>query len=768
MLLNGKWKLRFVEQTLATPENPDELNGAELTAIDAEVPGNVELDLERAGLLPDLKKGENVFATRKYEVCRWWYSRTFETAEFAPGERVFLVFEGLDCLATIWINNIKVGESANMLVPREFDVTDALNPESGGNNEIVVRLDSAVLAARKNEVSPGNFSRGARSDGITIRKAPHMFGWDIMPRLVSAGIWRSVRLETRAPTKWRWVYWATKSVDLEKRTAQVHLEWNFETDELHIDDFKITVSLGLRGKDVLNREFQVRQTRDTVILDLNDVEFWWPNGYGESVLYDIVVELRDGNGEIRDEWKGRIGIRTLKLKRSEYMTKEGDGDFVFIVNDEKVYAKGTNWVPLDASHSQDTRHVIGTLEMATDLHCNMIRCWGGNVYEDHEFFDYCDEHGIMIWQDFALGCSIYPDTPEFHELIREEAVSIVKKLRNHASLALWAGNNEIDEACRWSGWDIDPNDDQISRKVLAAVVRNEDPYRSYLPSSPYRSEEMFKLGNHEYLKPEDHLWGPRLDVKTPFFAESNAVFVSEFGFHGMPSVESLKEMLDPEYLWPWQDNPQWLAKAVRSLPGMTNHDYRIPLMGQQMEVMFGGIPENLDDYVLASQIIQAESLKFFIELWRSGKWRRSGLLWWNLRDGWPIISDAIVDYYNRRKLAYEYVKTSQAPLCLACVETDGKVRVAALKEGFDSGSGRVKITDFATGRVLAEEDFTLEPNINTFLTTPLETPSEMEIWLLEWKAENGDQGRNHYVAGPRPYDLEFYKRWLSQQASSQQ
>jgi len=462
---------------------------------------------------------------------------------------------------------------------------------------------------------------------------------------------------------------------------------------------------------------------------------------------------------VLDTHRCRIGLRTAKLEYTEVTTPEQPGEFVFVVNGVKVFAKGTNWVPLDAFHSRDLQHLKPTLDMLVDLNCNMVRCWGGNVYESDAFFDLCDEHGVMVWQDFAFACAIYPD--EIIPAVRQEAEEVVRRLRNHASLVLWCGNNEIDHTYFWTGMGIDPNTDKISRQVLAEVVRRQDPFRSYLPSSPYVGPEAMRLGGDANLTPEQHLWGPRDDFKGAFYTGSQAHFVSEIGYHGCPDRRSLEQMMEPNYLWPWQDNEQWLTHAVRPLPRMTDYNYRIPLMAKQIAVLFDTVPDNLDDFILASQISQAEALKFFIERWRQRKWRTTGILWWNLRDGWPIISDAIVDYYHRKKLAYVYIKRVQTDVCAMLSEAeDGVHTLIVVNDTLHPVAGEVEVTDADSGNQLLHAAFTVEPNGKS-VAGSVPQVQQPAMWLIRWKLSDGSAFLNHYLAGNRPFLLEQYRRWMN-------
>jgi len=408
------------------------------------------------------------------------------------------------------------------------------------------------------------------------------------------------------------------------------------------------------------------------------------------------------------------------------------------------------------------QHLRRTFDLAVDLNCNMIRCWGGNVYEDRAFFDLCDVYGVMVWQDFAMACAMYPQTDEFAEAIRVEAEHVVRKFRNHASLALWAGDNECDIFHVYSKIETrKPADNRATREVLPEVLRRLDPQRDYLPSSPYLSEALWNLPaeqRHTHM-PEDHLWGPRDDFKGKFYTTSAAHFVSETGYHGCPCVETLREIFDPEFLWPWRDNDQWLTHATRPTPDSTEFNYRIPLMADQIAYLFKNIPQTIEDFSLASQISQAEANKFFLERWRMGKWRRTGILWWNLRDGWPIISDAIVDYSYRRKLAYEYTKRLQADVCVMCGEPDaGGHSVVVANDTLAPAAGHLIVRDADTNNVLFEADYSVPANENKTLG---EIPSAAKpaMWLIEF-THGGKPLRNHYLAGPRPFRLDDYKRWL--------
>ncbi|HNX34848.1 MAG TPA: glycoside hydrolase family 2 [Kiritimatiellia bacterium] len=757
--MDGDWQLSYGVQRPGGPRTPSELASAGWPTIAAAVPGNVEIALMKVGKLPDLAVGNNIYLLRDWEQYQWWYQRKFATPKRQDKARVELVLEGIDCMGTVFLNGRMLGETRNMFIAHRFDVTDLLAAD-GVENELTVRLDSAVIAGRQHQPAAVEGAFLGNWESLSVRKAPSMYGWDIAPRIVSAGLWRSVRLESLPATRWSGVYFATLQADPSKGKARVMVDWHFVTEAFDIDRWQVRVSLGRDGKTVHTSSQAVVNPHGRQSFDVSPVALWWPRGYGAQPLYDLVLELLDGDGKVLDTWRQPVGLRTIKLVRSDITTNEKPGEFVFVVNGEKVFIKGSNWVPLDSLHSRDQRQLPAAFEMVVDLNCNMLRCWGGNVYEDHDFFDLCDRNGVMVWQDFALACAIYPQTDAFANEIRIEAEAVVRKLRNHPCLALWAGNNEIDDAYTgWFGFPLDPNTDRLSRHVLPEVIRQYDPLRDFLPSSPYHSPAMIQAGNQSHLKPEDHLWGPRDDFKSRFYTSSPAHFVSETGYHGCPDRKSLEQMMDPAFVWPWQNNEQWLTHAVRPLPSMTSYNYRIPLMAKQTAVLFATVPENLDDFILASQISQAEADKFFIELSRSAKWKRTGILWWNVRDCWPIISDAVVDYYNRPKLAYRYIKRVQSDVCAMCGEPEGGHHpLVVVNDTLAEVKGQVTVRDLDSQKAVFAADFRVSRNGREVVGS-IPQSAKPAMWLIEWTV--GEQKfQNHYLAGPRPFKLDDYKRWL--------
>ena len=762
MDLNGVWKLYYYPAYEQEITSVAELKNADVPCIPATVPGNVELDLSAAGILPkDLFKGMNILKAEQFEHYDWWYETEF-IAPAAPAEDqdVFLRFGAVDCYAEYFVNGEKIGESANMFVAQEFDVTGQLY--YGQTNTLHVHIRSAILESAKKEVEPNCvfYSSHRTKEHLHTRKAAHGYGWDIMPRAISAGIWRDVTLDYKNKCRFRYFNLSTWKA-VEGGVSEAYLTYDLElTAPYVLQNFTCTVS-GSCGDSSFSCTVPAKGRAERVFLEIPNSKLWWPKHYGEPNLYDVHIELVSADGKVRIAADTKFGLRTVQLKHSD-LVEEGGG-FEFIINNTRIMAMGSNWVPMDVYHSRDASRYEKALNLADEAGCNILRCWGGNVYEDHAFFDYCDAHGIMVWQDFAMACHYYPQSEDFLRVIEAEAEWVVRTYFNHASIVLWSGDNEIDEQTAARGGD--PGNNRITREILPHVVQRWDPHRPYIASSPYVSPRAFAAGSSAQgskLKPEDHLWGPRAFHKDAFFRDSAAYFVSESGYHGCPARSSLEKFLDADMVWPYTDNEQWNLHSTDQM----NNPGRVQLMHKQVKQMFGKVPETIDDYVLASQICQAEAKKYFIERIRVNMQRNGGIIWWNLVDGWPQESDAVVDYYYEKKLAYSYIKRSQQGFMIMADE---------LKKGWTQSivccnstqkpvSGQCTISDLDTGEVLLNTSFTAAANANTLLADIPAWHSEQRMLIIAWEAD-GKRGFNTYLTGTPGYDFAQYKQWVQKIAA---
>lgn len=765
--LNGKWRLDYWPQGAVPVMSPAQAEGLEMQTVEATVPGNVELDLLAAGLIEAPERGSNVYKLRPIEGYQWRYSRTFPTPAHEAGDRVALNFGGIDCFAEIYVNGRHVGSADNMLIEHSCDITDALNP-SGGNT-VEVYIKSSVIEGRRQIPSTTSINF-AQVESVWVRRAPHTYGWDIMPRIVSAGLWRGVELEVLKPARIRDVHWYTSAVDVENRRAAVYLDWTIALPvELQEGRLSVEFSLSRNGRQAACGRTLVSSHAGRHIIGIDDAELWWPRGYGEPALYDAEVKLLDEQGRVVDTDRRRIGLRTIRLDFTPTHTAENPGRFCFIVNGVKVFARGSNWTPLDALHSRDAQWLDKTFELVTDLNCNMIRSWGGGVYEDTRFYELCDENGVMVWQDFGMGCTFYPQRQEFARAIEREVEAVVLKLRSHPSVALWSGNNENDQTLTigtLAPFRPDPNRDVISRQVIPMVLFELDPTRSYLPSSPYWSEEVIQNGYSQNLLPEDHLWGPRGYYKEPIYNANNCLFVSEIGYHGMPNMESLRKMFPAESLYPWTDrktrrwNEDWLTKAVRIHKEWGYTPERNNLMINQVNILFGEVPDRLEEFIFASQAVQAEAMKYFVEIHRGQKFEpKTGILWWNIRDGWPVISDAVTDYYFSKKMAYYFLRNVMQNICVLINDpVEGAYPLVAANDTRQSAGGHVTVTDAASGRKLFEGGYTVPANARSEIARIPEMEGQ-GILIITYTTPEGAL-KNHYLYGKAPFKLDEYRRLL--------
>ena len=730
LTLDGEWSLTGDGAVTVPP-------------IPATVPGNIEIALTQAGIVPDPFFGLNVEKLRPFEFNNWSYRREFELPADFPAE-ADLVFEGIDCVAEILVNGETVGRSDNAFIRHRFAADRLLR--RGEINTVVVKIQSPILAVKDIPLDHYCHCQPYNYANLTLRKPAHSYGWDIAPRMLLGGLWRGVRLEERPADRLERLYFDTlPKSDATKATLAV--SWSFHTALTCWDDFDIEIT-GRCGESEFHHVEKRNFTAGWIWIELPRPKLWYPAGYGDQNLYDVTFSV-SYHGRTLFVEKRRIGIRTVKLVYDE--TPE-NFKFRFEINHVPVMVKGSNWVPADALHGRDTGREIPILRLFSELGCNMLRIWGGGVYCSPAFYDYCDEHGIMIWQDFMMACACYPQTEEFLGKIRTEAEWVVNELRQHPSLVLWAGDNEVDQFNAGLADGRKPNRNRLTREVIPQVLERLDPGRPYLPSSPWISAGAEALGHNDMQCPEQHVWGPRDYFKSPFYADNIAAFISEIGYHGAPAVESMKKFLSPDKLWPGHNNPEWIAHS-------TIYAYRVELMYNQIRELFGFEPATLEEFVEASQAVQAEAKKFFIENTRAKKWNKSGIIWWNVMDCWPQLSDAVVDYYFNRKLAFDYIRRSQKPLQGIIGEwRNWGHEVIVTNDTLNPVDGTIKVTDADSGETLFESPFHAGANANVTVGKFDLPNGDRRLLLLHLDAGELSTG-NHYFTGRPPLDFAKYRSY---------
>lgn len=749
------WHLGLMNHSLVKksgfcPRTAAELTTSSCEIVNAEVPGNFELDLIRAGKLPkDIFFGTNILEVQKYESTHLWYFTVFQLER--TDDDAFLSFEGVDTVSEIYLDGVLLGKTENMLIPYEF----SLEGVAPGQHELMVHIIPASVYCRNQPLDVTCRSLRVNWDAVYIRKAPYMFGWDIMPRAVSGGLWRPVSVVYKPKERIEEYFCLIDHIcsDL----AKVHMQLLIHSDVDDVKEYTIRIQ-GICDDSTFFVEKQPWSFHEGIFWNIPHPKLWWPKNYGAPHLYETTVTLLR-NGEICDQVTFNLGLRTVELIRTSFAGP--DGDFHFKVNGKKIFVMGTNWVPTDVFPSRHDEKTARGLELANSLGCNMIRCWGGNAYPGNSFFDYCDRHGILVWQDFSMACGTYPTSEHFRDLFQTEVEAVIKRLRQHSCIALWSGDNECDQVYRGSGtmqdnhWvgGLDANDNVLTRRILCDSIRRLDPGHPWLPSSPYYDPAVFadmrRDGGPKFSPSEDHLWGPRDYFKGDFYYTNSVChFASETGYHGCPSPATLKKIIAEDRLLNFGDrkhceDPHWLVHAAGyDTSPNSAYAYRIPLMTRQVERLFGDAPSDINRYALESQISQAEAKKFFVEHFRIGKWYRTGILWWNIIDGWPQISDAVVDWYGTKKLAYYYLGTSQTPFCMMMDEPDenNNLTLCASNDTGTSVSVRYRVTNALTDEEILSGSCTIGSDETAKIAKFPERPI---YYLIHW--EGDCCGQNHFT-----------------------
>ena len=743
------------ENSCADISTIDGIKASGFNIIPAKVPGNTELDMMAAGLIDfDPYFGTNTIKMQDYENLHTIYFTKFDKPEICAK----LCFEGIDTIADIYINGILVKSVDNMYISHEVSLCGVSLKEK--DNELVVHIKPVMIEARKFDLPVVCNSLTYGMASLYVRKAAHMYGWDIMPRIVSSGIWKPVYIKEEKKDCIRDAYVYTLGIDKENKTAQISVYYTLTLSQDKAQDYTISVK-GVCGDSSFEGSGVLFSHCNRIGFEVKNCHYWWPRYAGAQDMYAVDITL-SYKGEVVDTMHLDVGIRTTELVRTNTTDRDGNGDFCFKVNGERIFAMGSNWVPLDPFHSRDTERLEKSFELLYDVGSNVVRCWGGNVYESDEFYSLCDKYGIMVWQDFAMGCAVYPQEQKFYDMLETEIVYIIKRLRNHPSIVLWAGDNEGDYAyMSWGGMLRNPDKNIVTREVLARLCEMHDFTRPYLPSSPYITEETMRTGADTS---EDHLWGPRDYFKGNYYKNTVCHFASETGYHACPSPKSMEKFIPKEDMWPWykengKPKDTWLVHAAcMEIGDDVAFSYRIKLMADQVITLFGKEPDNIADFAKQSQISQGEAVKYYIERFRLSKPRRSGIIWWNIVDGWPQFSDGVVDYYFCKKVGYHYIKRSQAPVCLMFDEpVNNVIDLYVANDTLENHGFTYKVTNVTDNKVVLEGGATAFSNASTKINQLKIDEGEKKFYLIEWSFDGDTEvHKNHYFTNIIDIDYDAY------------
>ena len=743
------WKILYaknsiVKESVFQPTTVTELEQSGYPIIDAIVPASFEYSLFKAGVCPDPYYSTNNWQMMQWEYYHQWYYTTIQLKDI--NKRI--VFDGIDTVAEIYVNGVLQTKSENTFIP----VTIQPNNLIEGENEIIVHILPAVIEARKYQNPTRVRAQKYTYPCLSIRKAPSSFGWDILPRFACGGIIGDVRLEDTEKSYFRDYYIYTSRIA--EDGASVGLYYDFVADCDEIERFEVT-ALAKCGESSFEITEKATFTSSNVFQLVVKPKLWNPKGYGEQNFYDVSLFLKK-DGIIVDEKKFRFGIRTVSLLRTSLTLEKGK--FEFEVNGKKIFITGTNWVPIEALHVNEKERTLKALAMAEDLGVNMIRIWGGGYYGSDTFYEYCDEHGILVWQDFMMACAVYPNDERTVSLLQNEAISVVKRLRLHPSLAIWAGDNECDLAHNWPSLIRNPNYNVLNRKILFDVIRWYDWTRPYLPSSPYVDETSFM--NEDYLS-ENHLWGQRDYFKCDYYKNAVCCFSSEIGYPGCSSPKSLQKYIKQQ--WPiFNENDDTSDEYRAHLSPLKetveeSNGCQVRRISRHVKTLFVNSFDNLSDYVKASQISQAEAYKFFIENFRIQRNTKGGILLWNLIEGWPQgMNNDIIDYYFVKKISYNYIKRSQMPLCLMFSEDNGHITLFGVNDTDTVKTVKYSIKNIYEDKVVLEGNVTLKNYFSQKIKDIKIPKNDKSFYYIQWVDSDGNKGSNHFHTDIKQIDFEKY------------
>ncbi|RMA66108.1 beta-mannosidase [Ulvibacter antarcticus] len=656
----------------------------------ATVPGTVQTDLLSFGKIPDSFKLNNEDSIQWISEKNWQYKKVFTISEALQKKtKHFLKFEGLDTYASVFLNDSLILTANNAFRSWEADVSDILSEEN--ELKIIFKSTDSIEKIQADKLDY-TLPEGLR---VFTRKPQFQYGWDWGPTIKTMGIWRDISLISYDNIRLKDVFLKTESINVLDSLATLTAFLDLDTPQHDINTIEIVNNT---TGERLNQSVEVYGSKDeyAVPFQIKNPKLWWTHNLGEPFLYDITVYVKHGNSII-DSISKKVGLRTIKLVAEKDSIGES---FYFKLNGIPVYMKGANYIPQNIFLADVTKHQRETLlDQAVDANMNMLRIWGGGVYEDDAFYDLCDKKGILLWQDFMYACAMYPGDDDFLENAKQEAIDNVKRLRQHPSIALWCGNNENSEGWHRWGWKDGKTETQkqeiwngyyaLFNHILPKVVDSLNPSIDYWETSP-----KYGRGNKRFeFEGDAHDWWVWHDGY-PFehFEEQVPRFMSEFGFQSFPSIEAIQYFTEQENID--LDHPAFETHQ--------KHKRGFQLIREYMERDFP-VPENDEDYVYVSQLLQAYGITKGIRAHRLAKPYNMGSLYWQLNDCWPVVSWSGIDGLGREKALHYKVKKAFENLLIIPKVENNILKIAVVDDNLTSMAADmfVIIRDFS-GRNLFE------------------------------------------------------------------
>jgi beta-mannosidase len=617
----------------------------------AAVPGLVHLDLLRNGLIDDPFDGDNEAVLSWIGRVDWQYRTEFE---WSPEgfTRYDLVAEGLDTVATVQLNGVVVGRSQNQHRAHRFDLRPALVP---GLNTLSVTFAAPVEEVERRANEYGTLPHVNHHPYNTLRKTASNFGWDWGIDVATSGIWKWIGLESWSGARVAETNYQTSVVAGVDPAGELRATVRIERDGLSESPVVVRVAMGeLAAEATIDKDDAVAR----VTLRKPSVELWWPRGHGEQPLYPVDQTLLQGGLELSMQ-QTRVGFRTIELITAP---DEIGSPFDLHINGRLIRIRGANWIPDHAFITEvDSDRYGRRIADAVDANMNLLRVWGGGIYESEDFYGACDEQGVLVWQDFLFACAAYAEEDWLSAEVEMEAREQINRLSPHASLVVWNGNNENIWLRLRSGWRPEIAGrtwgNGYYRDLLPSLLRDLDPTRAYSPASPYSFDD--------YLYPNDpengtmHIWDVWNEIDYSEYRRYSPRFVSEFGFQGPPAWSTLSGVVHDDPLDPYGAEMLVHQKAIdgnlKLERGMAPH---LPE------------PRDIHDWHWAAQLNQAQAVRFAVEHFRSLSPVNSGSIVWQLNDNWPVISWAAVDFNEHRKPLWYALRASFSPR-LATIQPRG-------------------------------------------------------------------------------------------------
>ena len=721
--ISDNWKFSVANHSIANLEIPGNKIKPGIW-FDALVPGTIHTDLLNNKLIDS----DNELKLDWIINNKWIYKTEFHFQPEAK-ENYNLIFEGIDTIADIYLNEHKILSTENMFIEYKISVGKYLVE---GNNELKIFFYSPVKYALEQEAQYGKLPVALNSSRAYIRKAQYSFGWDWGPSFPTSGIWRDVYLEPEPAAETENVRFETLKITKSKAEVRVIVKIKSKKNA----NKKLLVKLG-----GIEKQIKVTGTNSYQCeFSIPNPNLWWPNGEGEQNLYELTLSLIDKDGTELSKVNKKVGIRTVEL-----ITKERrNNTFKLRVNGRDIFAKGVNWIPADSFLPRvESVKYSKLLSHAKDANMNIVRVWGGGIYESDYFYELCDELGLLVWQDFMFACGAYPELKEFINNVKEEVEQNVLRLQHHPSIALWCGNNENE----WGWYQQHVNSYKelpgykIYHEVIPSILEQLDSQRPYHPSSPFGWDEdpnSFNSGNtHQW-----DIWSSWIDYEN--VVNDRSLFVTEFGFQGPANKDTLENVI------PFENRS--VSDRIFEF-----HNKQVEGPERIWKFLSAHLPltNNWNDYFYLTQLNQAFALKTCLEHWRTNG-RTNGSIIWQINDSWPVTSWAIVDYNSKPKLAYHFVKEIFSPQILFFSKQKDTIHIKLQNQSTEkfNGSYKIDLVDASTGKIIKYVSKKIAAKENTVIDVASISPDQFiekdNLILFSFLYDNSGEliSSNYYKVSP--------------------